>query len=664
MWTDLRKFIYFIVLLCLLPFGMEAQEHVTDTLSGGSLNEVRVSASLRPSATRSTVPLQVMDAGTVDRLGIQSLSDAVRHFSGVTVKDYGGLGGIKTVSIRSMGASHTAVSYDGVTLSDARSGQVDIGRFSLDNLSLITLSIGQGDDIFQPARIMASAGSLNLKTNPPIFKDTNYLGIIQVKTGSFGFVNPSLQYSQKFNDVFSAAVFGNWQRTDGDYPFTFKNGNETVHEKRKNSDLKSLNGELNLYGNFRKNGRVNIKAYYYDSERGLPGAVIIDNYYPSREQLKDRNFFAQLHYENLLSHGISIRGQMKYNYAYTDYTNPVYNQEDEYRQNEYYISGCLLYTPFDALSVSFAEDAYINTLWNNFPDCQFPERFSSLTALSVKYDHSRLTVIGNLLGTFITENVDNGTTPADRKKISPSVSASYLPFAGTNLRMRASYKNVFRVPTFNELYYYRIGNTNLKPENTIQYNLGLTWIGSFNETFRYLTASVDAYYNKVQDKIIAIPTLFLPKMMNVGKVEARGIDVNLSAKIRLKKHWEMTVSGNYSYQKAIDITDESSKQYKDQIPYTPEHSGSGAVSLENPWVNISYSFILTGLRYSFSQNIPENRIDGYYDQNISLNKTVKIRKMNLKIQGDVLNLADQSYEIIKWYPMPGRSYRLSLKWSF
>jgi outer membrane receptor protein involved in Fe transport len=371
-----------------------------------------------------------------------------------------------------------------------------------------------------------------------------------------------------------------------------------------------------------------------------------------------------LHYENLLNNRIAVQGQIKYNYSYTDYVNPRNNQEDEYSQNEYYASGNMLYKPFDVFSITFAEDTYINTLWNNFPDCPYPERLTSLTGLSAKYGGSYLTVVGSLLGTFITEKTEDGKKPADRKKITPAISISYLPFAITNLRIRASYKNVFRVPTFNELYYYRIGNTNLRPENAVQYNAGLTWSGFLNETFFYLATSVDVYYNRIRDKIMAIPTLFLPKMMNAGEIDARGMDFNLDVKICLRKDWEINVTGNYSYQKAIDITDPSSKQYKNQIPYTPEHSGSGVISLENPWVNFGYNFTMNGLRYSFTQNTPDNRINGYCDQNISLNKTIRIKKTDWRIQGDILNIANQPYEIIKWYPMPGRSYRLSLKLDF
>ena len=103
----------------------------------------------------------------IERLGVQDLSEAVKRFSGVTVQDYGGIGGLKTVSVRSLGAKHTAVCYDGVTVTDAQSGQVDISRFSLDNVDMISLSIGQADDIFQTARMYASAGALSIRQVGP-----------------------------------------------------------------------------------------------------------------------------------------------------------------------------------------------------------------------------------------------------------------------------------------------------------------------------------------------------------------------------------------------------------------------------------------------------------------------------------------------------------------
>ena len=72
-------------------------------------------------------------------------------FAGVQLKDYGGVGGIKTVNIRSMGTNHVGVFYDGIQLSNAQNGQVDLGMFSLDNMQAISLYNGQKSQIFQSA---------------------------------------------------------------------------------------------------------------------------------------------------------------------------------------------------------------------------------------------------------------------------------------------------------------------------------------------------------------------------------------------------------------------------------------------------------------------------------------------------------------------------------
>ena len=56
---------------------------------------------------------------------------ALKRFAGVQVKDYGGVGGMKTVNIRGLGAGHTGVTYDGVQVGDCQSGQVDLSASRL-----------------------------------------------------------------------------------------------------------------------------------------------------------------------------------------------------------------------------------------------------------------------------------------------------------------------------------------------------------------------------------------------------------------------------------------------------------------------------------------------------------------------------------------------------
>ncbi len=651
-------------LLCAWLFPFAALYAQVDTTTYHQLSGVEVVGKVRPSVTRESTPLQVMDKAGIERLGVQDLSEAVKRFSGVTVQDYGGIGGLKTVSVRSLGAKHTAVSYDGVTVTDAQSGQVDISRFSLDNVDMISLSIGQADDIFQTARMYASAGALNIKTAAPLFKDKSYNAYVKLKGGSFGLFNPVIRYEQRMGNRWSASLHADWLSAKGDYPFTLVNGKEVTEEIRKNSDVQSLRLEGNMYGHFGRGGRLNGKVYYYDSERGLPGSVILYNS-NARERVWDNNFFTQLHYENEWFDRFKFQANAKYNYSFSKYRD-ISNkysggkQEDLNTQNEYYGSAGILYTPFSYVSFSLNTDIARNTLENNFVNAPTPKRWTSLTAFAAQYKSPVLTATASLLGTYITDKVENGDRPADKKRLSPAVSFSWRPFSEQSFRIRASYKDIFRVPTFADLYYLRMGNINLKPEKATQYNIGLTWNDEIGSFIRLLSVSVDGYYNKVSDKIVAIPNMYIWKMMNMGEVEIKGIDVNLNANIPLYKDISLLLSSAYSYQDAIDVTDPEGKNYKDQIPYTPRHSGSASASLENPWVNVTYTLVAAGDRYALPQNIEANQIDSYIEHSLSVNRSFTLKKCTFRVQGDILNLTDKTYDIIQYYPMPGRSWRLCL----
>lgn len=69
---------------------------------------------------REVIPAQVLKDIDLQRLNSFSVADAIRYFAGVQLKDYGGVGGLKTVNIRSMGTNHMAVFYDGIQLGNAR----------------------------------------------------------------------------------------------------------------------------------------------------------------------------------------------------------------------------------------------------------------------------------------------------------------------------------------------------------------------------------------------------------------------------------------------------------------------------------------------------------------------------------------------------------------
>ena len=656
-----------------LSTSLFAQQQRVDTARTYYIPEITVSDIYQTREVRSTAPLQIFSKDALKNLNALQVSDAVKHFAGVTVKDYGGIGGLKTISIRSLGAQHTAVGYDGITLTDCQTGQIDLGRFSLDNVDQLSLSNGQSDNIFQPARFFASAGILNIQTLTPQFEDGKHTNIsASFKTGSWGLVNPSLLLEQRISRKWTVSANGEWMSSDGHYPYTLYYGNEegdlSSREKRKNTDVQTFRAEVGLYGNFSDKEQWRLKAYYFQSSRGLPNATTF-YYTHSSQRLWDKNTFIQSQYKKEFNRQWVFQTSAKWNWSYQRYLDPDYKGstgeiENSYYQQEYYLSGSVLYRLLNNLSFSFSSDGSINTMNANLNDFAHPTRYSWLTAFAGKYVNNWLTLSASALATVIYEQADKGGSAGNHRKLSPYVSASFKPFDKEEFRIRIFYKDIFRLPSFNDLYYGETGNNKLKPENARQYNIGLTYSKDVCPFLPYLSATVDAYYNKITDKIIAYPTknLAVWSMRNLGSVEIKGIDVTGSVSLQPCEKLRINLSGNYTYQRALDVTNsdpasEEGRTYKHQIAYTPRVSGSGQVGIETSWVNLSYSFLFSGKRYAVGQNIAANRLDSYSDHSISASRDFRIKKVTTSLSVEMLNIMNKNYEIVKSFPMPGRSVR-------
>ncbi|MBQ3960806.1 MAG: Plug domain-containing protein, partial [Muribaculaceae bacterium] len=203
----MRHFLtYIAALLCVV--GAWAQDSTSVTRS--RLDSMQYLSNVTVFAQkyyREVIPAQTLNGKQLERLNSHSVADAIRYFAGVQIKDYGGVGGIKTIDIRSMGTNHLGVFYDGIQLGNPQNGQIDLGRFSLDNIGEISIYNGQKSEIFQPARDFGSAGTVYLRTRRPRFEGDKRNNLnITMRTGSFGLANPSLRWEHRFSPTVSMLI--------------------------------------------------------------------------------------------------------------------------------------------------------------------------------------------------------------------------------------------------------------------------------------------------------------------------------------------------------------------------------------------------------------------------------------------------------------------------
>ena len=649
----------------LLSLGLNvvfAQKQQPDSTKHQDLGEVVVDG-FSIKRQRATMPIQQFDAKEIKLLNASNVADVAKHLAGVTVKDYGGIGGVKTVSVRGFGAAHTGVCFDGLMVNDIQTGQIDLGKFSVENIAEISLSNGQPNDFFQPARMFASASVLsfsslqfkNDSTNPFHAKGT-------FKTGSFGLINPSLLLSKGFAKRWSATIMADGATADGVYKFEpdiNPNGPANIiNRTRTNGDVHSLKSEALVFGNLHEFETLSIKTNFNYSERGLPGSIIIDNTY-SKDRILDKSFLAQVIYKNKQSCLFQYQAQCSANKSQMRYSSGT-GIMSEYLQGEYYATATAQYYPFSKLALTTAVDWIYNDLTSTY---QFKEYNSSanrntiLANVAAKYFTSRLTVGANLLYTTTQESATEKAAQ-NRNKFTPTVSFSYKVLEDSELRLRGFYKNIFRMPTFAELYYHDFGYTELRPEIANQYNLGVVYYSNHALFMSDLELTVDGYYESVTDKITIRYGIPNSSVRNVGSVIVNGLDVGFKSRIPITKVSGFNLHLNYSRQIALDRT-EGSPNYGEQIPYTPFNSGAGSVGYQYKILEAGYNLIYSGSRWD-GPNVKYNKLKAYTEHSLYAKCTYK----KATVMAEVINFMDTNYDIIKWYPMPGRNYRLTLSYNF
>ena len=653
-----------------------------DTLKRTSLQAVTISGTASISENRSQTPTQVFTLERLEQQGTLQLSEAVKRMAGVTLKDYGGVGGVKTVSARGLGSQFSTLTIDGVAVSDAQNGQVDLGKYMVGNSAYISLTIGQYDNMLQSARTYASGSVINMETQIPTFAwDKKYNISVGLEGGSFGHFAPSIRYEQKLGKRLSLSFWGQHLHNDGNYPFTLYFTNDrsdsTSREYRKNSEVTLTAADVNLFYQIDSRSTIHTKMHYTQGYHALPGPVIYYNSHAS-ERSKEAVTFAQTRYKYMSE---KFRMQLL---AKLQRSNDIYEDtaasnisgflRNEYMQQEGYLSAALAYTPISGLTLSYSADGAINNLESNLKQNSHVDRHTLLNVVAMKYQYRWVTINGNLLHTFINDiaqspNMTNAvTTPLQHRysQVSPYVGITLKPWFKEPFRLRYFFKENYRVPNFNELYYFTIPR-DLKPEKAHQHNIGITWSKEYkwhNKHAGDFSLIVDGFHNNVYNKIIAIPTqnMFLWSMMNLGEVSIQGLDIKTDITHRWTRN-SVNMSATYSHQRAVDLTDPDSKTYNNQIPYTPKHSASFSLYWETPHLNIGYTAVWVGRRYYLQQNTPESELPAYHDHSISIDRDIDLPVGMLKVQAQILNLFDVQYEVVHNYPMMGRHFKIKLTYT-
>ena len=646
-----RKFFTVAVTLLAVVPDMNAYTVDSELVSDSTvtLHDVEVTATRKPLAT-----VQVLSGVKLQSLSSTSIADALKYFAGVQIKDYGGLGGLKTINVRSLGSQHVGVYIDGIRITNAQNGTVDLGKYSLSTLESVSLFNANKLEKGQSASEYASGATVYMRTRKPTGDSLSVLA----GAGSFhsyrGRLN--LQFNRRGWQGF---IDGEYLHSKGDYRFRYKSEYEDTVGRRKNSDIEYYRIEGAL---FKKGFAAHV--YSYISERGCPGGIVrrLSDKYTNIGREWDTDMFAQASWQHSFNSKHFIKLNTKYSHEYLRYnTNFDENQntarvDNHYYQNDGYISASYCFSPLQWLYFNTSYDARMSWLTADLKNFSYVRRFDQKAVIDAQFQRYGLRADVSLLYQHYKDHTKIQAGAADPiSRFTPAVSVGYF---WNGFSARAWYKKIFRVPTLNDLYYTQAGNRNLKPEYTRQWNVGLEY--AFGSGAWHAAAQADAYINHIDNRIVCLPLrgTYTWSMMNYGKTFCRGLNATLSGQFTPGK-WIFSLLGSVTLQHDVNRTDpEDEDTYDFPICYSPKFSCgiTGFVSWKN------YSLTISELHVSkriWSYADPDDILAPY--NNIDLKFTSRWRWFIASLE--INDLLDVQYEHIPRYPMPGRTVRFTLTYT-
>lgn len=624
------------------------------------LEEVVVNAS-----RRSVTPSQVIGRDMISAMPSASVADALKYLAGVQIKDYGGLGGQKTVNVRSLGSQHVGVYIDGVRVTNVQNGTVDLGKYSLTTLESVSLFNANKSEPLMMASEYASAATVYLRTRRP---EKGSL-LASASAGSFNTFKEALTWNflSKSDTPGALAGFIDMAHTysKGNYPFRYHTEYEDTAGTRRNSDIRMLRIESCLFWK-----GLQWHTYYFDSERGLPGGIVrrLTDTYTDVGREWDENFFTQVSFNKLLTltgqnGSLGIRGILKYSndrlHYRSDYAENIsVHSNNRYHQQDIYGAFAASWEKQSQDRISWKASLSTDLRWSDLmtdvKNFSYVYRLDSKTSLAAFLTYKRLLI--NLSGLY--------TDVADRTRgeAKPLRRFTYTAIASYNFRdfkVRTFYKSVFRAPTLNDLYYTLVGNRNLRPEFTRQFDVGVTFASASLAPGMMIDIQLDGYYNRVEDRIVCLPLKgsYQWTMLNYGYTRSIGIDLTANISYRTQS---LLLSG--TFQDDRNRTDPAEDAYNDFIAYSPRWSLTAVYTVRHGRWSASISHMFVDKRYWTAENAIEPPLDAYNCTDLKIGYRLPLRReKSLTFEAECQNLFGNHYEIIQRWPMPGRRFGATIK---
>lgn len=578
----------------------------------------------------------------LDRLAPPVVAEALTIAPGVAIRQYGGLGGMRTVSIRGGSTAQTLVMLDGIRLSTAQSGTVDLGLIPGSMIGSIDVHRGGAAALFG-ANALSGAVDLHLRR---FDRPTAWATI---GGGSFDEVHLRAGGGTSIGRTTVGAAI-DVQQAVGGYPFELPYDGKVYDVDRANADVHNINAVVRA-----ASSTWSALALVRSSQRGLPGPLVDGVIVPSRARLDDLDGIVGGKLTMYRKGAWVVDASMSLRALEQRFMDPDATMmgptgiNERYKQHDATVSvQAQRTTTVEAWQWSI-EGGYASLGGRMLqPDVGTLVVRRSMSAAGAWQRSLDSTV---LMRTALRVDVLNDAGTA----LSPLISMRWTPSA--DIAVRASWSYNFRPPSFNELYYLNYGTSTLRPERSHAVNIGAVWMAA-----SWLSAEVDVFGMRTTDQILSVPTNAVAiSAQNVGMTSAIGIEGGVRAALwddRLMAHWTYTLQ---------DVRDRTGRPGVDGtlLPYVPQEMIGTGLQYADADVHGGLTWTYSSHRYALAGEAWTSMVPSYHLLGASIGVMPRLGPWHADVRVQVDNLLDARYDVIKGFPMPGRAFRVftTMRWA-
>ncbi|MEZ5986061.1 MAG: TonB-dependent receptor [Hyphomonas sp.] len=561
--------------------------------------------------------VSVITSEEIEKLGFDFALDAVAAAPGVTINQNGSFGGTASVRIRGASSGQTLVLIDGVPVGDPSTtdGSFNFAYLDTENIERIEVLKGPQSVLWGSDAI---GGVVSISTKQP---DTGLSGSVFGEYGSYNTFRGGASVGNS-NDMGDFRLAATGITSDGISKADEANGN--TEDDGYDSRTVSARGGLNLPNSIRLDGTLlwNDSEMDYDSYVGGAQGSVGDGDERTETETLSGNVSLKVplfdgRFENLLMVGYS-------DISRENFTNGTQSYDADGDRTLYRYQGT--FTIDDRNKVAFGAEREETTA--NDQDSAIDGLFGLYEFKPVE----KLTLTGGLR---VDDHDKFGSETTGR------IAAAYA--ASEQVIVRASWGQGFKAPSiFQSTYICTFcgltePNTNLKPETSEAYDIGVDWSSADGRAQAGIT-----YFDQETENMIDFS--YTAGYDNIALVDSKGVELFGSYQFT---NW-LGISANYAY---IDAEDGNGNE----LSRLPEHSGDVTVSLD-PEGPFSGNILV---RYNGEEaNTNGTTLDSWTRVDLTGSYDLTDR---IELYGRIENLFDEHYQQILGYGTPGLSGSVGLR---